>query len=890
MVAIFFSCKLLYTNFSFIKFLDSNTPHFDIPTEQSDFMHMDYSTSNSNSLDMALQQNNINNTVNSFNQLEDRNYQWISCYPVVNDNHLNFVENWSKDETLLENDVNKRIGKLSLDYTFIQDNNYAPPSMIQSDNNTKETHESINDCKICVTNSRDRNPFDKIILCKDCQHQWKYLLLNYNINKEISNKSVTKMLHDQQMRLTRNMAHKLTDNYGFGPNIHGYSRHRPVMVTFFQDKSKKEYIGLLCELKQGKVKVWVPEIQVFEWFPVGSRRLKIMAPHEESSANAVSSNTDNSIQDEKVMLCMQTQKADSKPAISQQRLHQLPSRRPNKIRKKHPNRNIKTNNSHSTATDNSFLTTGAFATRKAIHRLRYNSGFIPNPYGYIKNQAVQILDTRGSKTNSWRRGTLVEMRPGYVKVHYNERSDAHDKWFIIGSRRIRIDSNDNNDLKSNVNPDAQHEENKKRRSLKTNSQQNCINNLEIQQQQNCSNITKQSIEKPIISLRVAQYKASETEQFLHNIYGYYYMQHVIVLYSDKKYYEARLICIQKNKVKVHYCGWIDIFDEFIPLGSKRIQSIESDNQHVECLEPNYHERYKQMQIIDSISKPQVNTPECYQRDNKAILDKINQIKIKSDTKEGKAQDFFTVSNMILKTFLLVDVIAVVGDIVATNTPKIYCNQCKINIKQFRYYCSYCENSSCSNLDSQGPFQLCIDCFDHFFPNSHQHPRSGFAIQAVIIDKLNQQNHVNDNTRTVLWEEDILQEQSNNLIEEEEEEEEDTSLDASKVFTGINDFSTRDKLGYLFLQKWQDRKICAFCNDDDDSSQELGPFIGPFVNNSIKRLGQEKKRTFWAHDACARYSPEVIYSADEGKWYNIARALRRGRSMVKVFYTIHNANN
>lgn len=131
---------------------------------------------------------------------------------------------------------------------------------------------------------------------------------------------------------------------------------------------------------------------------------------------------------------------------------------------------------------------------------------------------------------------------------------------------------------------------------------------------------------------------------------------------------------------------------------------------------------------------------------------------------------------------------------------------------------------------------------------------------------------------VLWEEDVLQKQDNDSIEEGGEA--DTPLNASKVFTGIDDISTQDKHGYLFLQKWKDRKICAFCNDDDDSSQELGPFIGPFINTPIKKLGQERKRTFWAHDACARYSPEVSYAADEGKWYNVARALRRGRSMVK----------
>ncbi|CAG8831178.1 6220_t:CDS:2, partial [Racocetra persica] len=42
------------------------------------------------------------------------------------------------------------------------------------------------------------------------------------------------------------------------------------------------------------------------------------------------------------------------------------------------------------------------------------------------------------------------------------------------------------------------------------------------------------------------------------------------------------------------------------------------------------------------------------------------------------------------------------------------------------------------------------------------------------------------------------------------------------------------MGYLYLQAWNSRKICGFCNDDDD--QQLGGFIGPqpFVTNTYTR--------------------------------------------------------
>lgn len=230
----------------------------------------------------------------------------------------------------------------------------------------------------------------------------------------------------------------------------------------------------------------------------------------------------------------------------------------------------------------------------------------------------------------------------------------------------------------------------------------------------------------------------------------------------------------------------------------------------------------------------------------------------------------------LQTFHL-NVIVVVNNTtvtaVATKEPlNVYCSQCKTAIKQFRYYCSYCKTST----NDQG-FQLCLSCFDHSFPNWHQHPRSSFAVQAVNENSSKPQD-------AILWEEDVMLGQQDYTMSEI-----DASLEASKVFTGATDTATQDNEGYLFLQKWKDRKICAFCNDDDDNSQDLGSFIGPFVS-TIAKLGQERRRIFWAHDACARYSPEVKCvtlpnATSNEKWYNVTRALKRGRSMVNNTHSI-----
>lgn len=163
-----------------------------------------------------------------------------------------------------------------------------------------------------------------------------------------------------------------------------------------------------------------------------------------------------------------------------------------------------------------------------------------------------------------------------------------------------------------------------------------------------------------------------------------------------------------------------------------------------------------------------------------------------------------------------------------------------------------------------PFYTLVRCFDQNFPFWHEHPRSSFAIQAVI-DAEAGPRPIKGELVTV-WEEDVL--------EEEHQQEEQ---DASSIFTG--ETPIEGDQGYKFLKRWKRRKVCAFCNDDDDTSEDLGSFIGPFIIATYNKNGVEKKRSFWAHDACARYSPEV-FCTPEGKWYNVTLALRRGRGMVK----------
>ncbi|KAJ2081933.1 hypothetical protein H4R24_001965 [Coemansia sp. RSA 988] len=74
--------------------------------------------------------------------------------------------------------------------------------------------------------------------------------------------------------------------------------------------------------------------------------------------------------------------------------------------------------------------------------------------------------------------------------------------------------------------------------------------------------------------------------------------------------------------------------------------------------------------------------------------------------------------------------------------------------------------------------------------------------------------------------------------------------------------------------------CAFCSEDDQYQRDiLGAFAAeqPFVLSTERDDGTVRRRRFWAHTACAKYSPEVLVT-EAGQWFNVAAALRRARTI------------
>ncbi|KAI8875798.1 hypothetical protein K501DRAFT_327341 [Backusella circina FSU 941] len=818
-------------------------------------------------------------------------------------------------------------------------------------------------------------------------------------------KDPTQIFNDNEVFMTRRLAQELVDEHGFMPNSFGYRRNRAVAVTFYtsskQRKQKEESVGYLREMHKNQVRVWYPDLHQSEWLLVGSRRLRILTEEEEESILFDSSIDLDRQEVPKIQEIAQIEnKIDEIPIINPP-----PKRSRGRPKKTLPTEVVEiateedTNNVYEPeqvpqstiilekkvteehgqgdeAKVSNFLTTGAFATRRAMRQLTDQSGFVPNPYGYTNNQAVEVLNTRSGKKKFWEFGRLVEMKPGKVRVHYEGWSDLYDEWIMVGSRRIRVaqeqipqkEDNDeviaapvpktNDLLMTELNPEIRDEvkRNKKHKILsakdyqelgllvnieelaakelrkkklhekkteemgttvkvkavsKTKSKKSEIGGDKYEDEHDDEDIdegdldndyqdtvvkkrlksaskfkrkvkkskTKIAKQTPcehhspspppandtqVISLRLAQARASNSQSFVANVYGYDYMQHVTVLHLDKKFYEGRLVSMRKNKIKVHYCGWLDAFDEYITCGSRRLQVIENDHEVV-CIEPNFKERYESMKSTGEPSLPEI-TPV-----NRIVRKRITLDDVCEEDSEGQREYHKEPSGEGEDEEELVEM----------DAWKVYCNQCNIVIKQFRYYCTYCETPS-AGCDYHS-FELCLRCFDQNFPFWHDHPRSSFAIQAVI-DKEVGPMPIKGELVTV-WEEDVLEESVNITNEDEEKNGEENiepmfeskidSVDASKVFSG--DASITTDQGYKYLKRWKRRKVCAFCNDDDDTSNELGQFIGPFIIATFNKNGVEKKRSFWAHDSCARYSPEV-FCTPEGKWYNVTLALRRGRGM------------
>ncbi|RKP10125.1 hypothetical protein THASP1DRAFT_22134 [Thamnocephalis sphaerospora] len=263
---------------------------------------------------------------------------------------------------------------------------------------------------------------------------------------------------------------------------------------------------------------------------------------------------------------------------------------------------------------------------------------------------------------------------------------------------------------------------------------------------------------------------------------------------------------------------------------------------------------------------------------------------------------------------------------------LYCDQCRMVIRQFRYYCTYCEvPAEDRNYKS---FELCISCFANFFPWYHEHPRSSFAEQCVL-DEATITSVSTTGELALRYEEDQV-DRSFDLSEHE--------LDPTKTLDEFSAAGCHDVIsvdgedaasrslvdlsnGYAFLERWAQRRRCALCNDDETGG-ELGGFVGPYpflmpdYHQTVKRAAEHAvlrrgalrrqrrsrqllllggtpiengcTRAITTADSgsneCALIAASAdsveaaplldatVYVATDGRWYNVAAAVRRGKKL------------
>ncbi|KAF9121421.1 hypothetical protein BGW39_010555 [Mortierella sp. 14UC] len=298
--------------------------------------------------------------------------------------------------------------------------------------------------------------------------------------------------------------------------------------------------------------------------------------------------------------------------------------------------------------------------------------------------------------------------------------------------------------------------------------------------------------------------------------------------------------VKNSRVLVHYEGFPEFFNEWIDINSERLKFDPAMEQYPVPLEGVVALGASAAAVVapgpqvEATSAPEVST-------------EVTVVVPDSDTAES---NFEAISDNVQHE---------------EGGKEVHCVQCQVKISQFRIYCMYCEVESKVEGSERKPFNICLWCFSNAYPEHHDHPRSSFATKVIVGPRGVRPVKGGIITR---FEKDLMD------LDYKETERPVSALVPDLHFQAM--MGLESDQGFAYLDQWKDRKVCAFCNDDGITKDF---FIGPqpFLLASTNRYGDTKKRNFWAHDACARHSPEVIQAKD-GSWYNVSMAMRRGRTV------------
>ncbi|KAF9921811.1 hypothetical protein FBU30_008125 [Linnemannia zychae] len=295
--------------------------------------------------------------------------------------------------------------------------------------------------------------------------------------------------------------------------------------------------------------------------------------------------------------------------------------------------------------------------------------------------------------------------------------------------------------------------------------------------------------------------------------------------------------VKNSRVLVHYEGFAEFFNEWIDINSERLKFDPTLEQHPVPLEGIVPPGAKNIGVATPL-------PQAEATGTSTTIAEAKEATAENDEAEP---NFEAISDNVQHE---------------EGGKEVHCVQCQVKISQFRIYCMYCEVESKVEESERKPFNICLWCFSNAYPEYHDHPRSSFATKVIVGPRGVRPVKGGIITR---FEKDLMD------LDYKEPERPDTALVPDLHLMGLEGDQR-----FTYLDQWKDRKVCAFCNDDGTTKDH---FIGPqpFLMASTNKYGDTKKRSFWAHDACARHSPEVIQAKD-GSWYNVTMAMRRGRSV------------
>ncbi|KAJ2807195.1 hypothetical protein H4S07_003639, partial [Coemansia furcata] len=349
---------------------------------------------------------------------------------------------------------------------------------------------------------------------------------------------------------------------------------------------------------------------------------------------------------------------------------------------------------------------------------------------------------------------------------------------------------------------------------------------------------------------------------------------------DKQWYACTIIDVKHGRIRICFNGHPEEYNQWVAVNSDRIHVLRSTVSSDGRLAQLAHDA----QMAQRRKREKVRAQRRARHGGPSVASLVRVAESLEHISEACADDQPLMYRLATES----DGLPLATRLLAEGAQDsatwfVYCNQCRVVIRTFRYYCVPCERPS-AGFDYES-FDLCLACFARRFPRDHPHPPACFARAAV-----------GDAESIVAFTAGALaacraQMGSDALAGLAAAYERD-SFDAEyqpplglepgaggssgwgRLAAGLHGTATAtdaNDRGAVIGQAdsaSQQQPRCAFCAAGEDGNAFAGGGR-PFVSHEGRR--------FWAHDACARCAPEVLVT-DSGVWYNVEAALRRARTI------------